>query len=457
MSHTLPSISISEELAQAFLDRPSQLSHDMQVMCESLLIDTIGLCVAARNTDYVLATHRASFEDGPCTVIGHAKAANVQAAALVNGTAIHGEDYDDTFEGGPIHAGAVVVPALLATTEKHHLNGQDLLTGMAVGSEIMCRMCAVAPKLVHKAGFHPTAVFGTIAAAAGVASALHLDSKQWVNALGIAGSMASGIIEYLAEGTWTKRMHPGWSAQAGYRAARMAQEGFTGPRTLFEGEHGFFHAFANSDGCDFQSMMSGVGEEWISSEMAFKPYACGTMAHPYIDCARSLIKDGLRIEDIDHIVCNTAEGIVHRLWEPLKAKQNPVNGYAAKFSVPFAIALGMMQDDAGLNDYEEDVIHNPAIRALANKVTYQIDPQNPYPKQFTGHVKVFLKNGKTRVAEQAFFRGGRDAPMSSVDLEAKFLANCKYGQWSESQSDMALSLVKGIFKAERVNLNSLGA
>ena len=130
-------------------------------------------------------------------------------------------------------------------------------------------------------------------AAAGVASALRLDDAQWVNALGIAGSMASGIIEYLAEGAWTKRMHPGWAAQAGYRAARMAQEGFTGPRTLFDGEHGFFHAFANSDACDFGAMLDGAAEEWLSSTIAFKPYACGTMAHPYIDCARKLVAEGV--------------------------------------------------------------------------------------------------------------------------------------------------------------------
>lgn len=456
MSQNLPLISVSEELANAFVAQPPNLPKVMLDMCESLLIDTVGLCVAARNTDYVLATHRASFEDGPCTVIGHSKSANVQAAALINGTAIHGEDYDDTFEGGPIHAGAVVVPALLATTEKHQLRGHDMLLGMAVGSEIMCRMCAVAPKLVHKAGFHPTAVFGTIAAAAGVASALALNPKQWVNALGIAGSMASGIIEYLAEGTWTKRMHPGWSAQAGYRAARMAQEGFTGPRTLFEGEHGFFHAFANSDDCHFQGMLHAVGIEWISAEMAFKPYACGTMAHPYIDCARELVKGGLQVEEIERIECKTAEGIVHRLWEPLSAKQNPLNAYAAKFSIPFAIALGMMRDDAGLNDYEDKIIENPSIRALANKVSYVIDPQNPYPKQFTGHVKVFLKNGDTRVAEQGFFRGGRDAPMSMVDLEKKFLANCTFGQFSDEQSQASLALLKGVFKAPRVNLNALG-
>ena len=210
-------------------------------MCDAVLTDVAGLCVAARHTDYVQATLRASAEPGACTVIGDAGGYNVATAALCNGTAAHGEDYDDTFEGGPVHAGAVIVPALLAAPSSTASRRRDMTRGLAVGCEVMCRLCLVAPKRVHKAGFHPTAVFGALGAAAGVSTALRLDTAQWCNALGIAGSMASGIIEYLAEGAWTKRMHPGWAAQAGYRAARMAQAGFTGPRTLFEGEHGFFH------------------------------------------------------------------------------------------------------------------------------------------------------------------------------------------------------------------------
>jgi 2-methylcitrate dehydratase PrpD len=339
-------------LHKPLYDMPKTLPKEVQTLVDSLLIDVAGLCVAARHADYVQASYKASFEAGNCTIIGHSQKGNVFAACFVNGTATHGEDYDDTFEGGPIHAGAVIVPAVLAACEQHQLSGQALARGIAIGSEVMCRMCSVAPKLVHKAGFHPTAVFGAIGAAAGVATALGLNKEQWVNALGIAGSMASGIIEYLAEGTWTKRMHPGWAAHSGYRAARLAMEGFTGPRTLFEGEHGFFHAFANQDNNQFEEMLAEVGDKWLCADMAFKPYACGTMAHPYIDCARSLVAKGLNPKDIVKIECNTAEGIVHRLWEPLTNKQNPPNGYAAKFSIPYAIAVGMLRNDAGLMDYE---------------------------------------------------------------------------------------------------------
>jgi len=452
---TLPQVSVSERLAAAFGALPPTLPARVAGMCDAVLMDVAGLCVAARHADYVQAVVRACGEPGTCTLIGHAGGFNATTAALCNGTAAHGEDYDDTFEGGPVHAGAVIIPAVLATAEHHALPGTDLERGIAVGCETMCRLCLVAPKRVHRAGFHPTAVFGALGAAAGVASALSLDPSRWVNALGIAGSMASGIIEYLAEGAWTKRMHPGWAAQAGYRAARMAAEGFTGPRTLFDGEHGFFHAFANSDGCDFTAMLDGAGECWLSADIAFKPYACGTMAHPYIDCARKLVAEGVRPEAVAAIECRTAEGIVHRLWEPLAAKQNPPNGYAAKFSIPYAIAVGMLRGDAGLIEYEEAVVRDPAVRALAAKIRYVVDPANPYPRQFTGHVRVTLTSGDVREASQDHFRGGREEPLSVEALETKFVANCRYGGWTRGRASEALVALRSLRAAPRVDLDPL--
>ena len=452
---TLPERSVSQRLAAAFSNMADALPVDLSRVCDAILTDVAGLCVAARNSDYVRAALQATRESGACTLIGHRGGFNVATAALCNGTAAHGEDYDDTFEGGPIHAGAVIVPALLAAAENHGRAGNDVFRGIAVGCEVMCRLCLVAPKRVHQAGFHPTAVFGALGAAAGVASALRLDETQWFNALGIAGSMASGIIEYLAEGAWTKRMHAGWAAQAGYRAARMAQAGFTGPRTLFDGEHGFFHAFANMDDCDFGAMLDGAGRRWLAADIAFKPYACGTMAHPYIDCARKLVSDGVAAGDVVSIECKTAEGIVHRLWEPLAAKQNPPNGYAAKFSIPYAIAVGMLRGDAGLVEYEEAVVQDPAVRALAGKVRYRIDPDNPYPRHFTGHMRVTLESGEVREASQQYFRGGREAPMSPEALEAKFIANCAYGGWNEIRARRALAVLRSLPDASPVDLAEL--
>ena len=453
MMKPLPDHSVAESLADAFC-RPN-IPVTMRGVCDALMMDFAGLCVAARNTDYVVAAVAATSEPGDCTMIGHAGAWDPATAALVNGTAAHGEDYDDTFEGGPVHAGAAVIPAVLAAAERHRLSGEDLVAGVAVGCEIMCRLCLVAPKRVHQAGFHPTAVFGALGAAAGVATAMRLSPTQWVDAIGIAGSMASGIIEYLAEGTWTKRMHPGWAAQGGYRAARLALAGFKGPRTVLDGEHGFFHAFARTGAGNFAAMLDGAGDTWLAAGLAFKPYACGTMAHPYLDCARALVKAGVDPETIESIECETAEGIVHRLWEPLADKQRPPNGYAAKFSIPYAIAVGMLRDDAGLREYEEAVVADPRVRALASKVRYVVDPDNPYPDRFTGHVRVTLVGGEIREHRQDHFRGGVSAPLSAADLKSKFRANCVYGGWSGDETQRALDALRRAARAAMVDVSEL--
>src|SRR5215467_5275451 len=380
MSEPLPAVSVAERLAEriAAVDA-ARLPQSTRTKCEDLAVDVIGLCLTVRNADYVKATLAACDDDGPCTVIGHTRTLSAAGAALVNGTAAHGEDFDDTFEGGPVHAGAVIVPAVVAACERHRPDGAAVLTGIAVGVETMCRLGLVTPKLVHKAGFHPTAVFGAMAAAAGVAAALNLDRRAIVDALGIAGSMASGIIEYLAEGAWTKRMHAGWAAQSGLRAALMAKHGFVGPRTVFEGTHGFFNAFAHTAKGDYDVLIDDFGARWVAETLAFKPYPCGTMTHPFIDCARRLGARGIDPGAIRELVCEVGEGTVHRLWEPLAAKQRPPNGYAGKFSTPYCIAAGFVRGNVGLSDFSDAAVKEARVTALASKVRYRIDPHNPYP------------------------------------------------------------------------------
>src|SRR5205814_3397532 len=304
MTSDLPKISVAEMLAEKIAAlKPGALPAATARKCEDLLIDVVGLCVTARNEDYVRSALAGCDDDGPCTAIGHRRTLNAAGAAFVNGTAAHGEDFDDTFEGGPVHAGAVIVPAVLAACERHHPDGRMALVGIAVGTEVLCRLSLVVPKAVHKAGFHPTAIFGAIGAAAGVGTALGLDARQIVDALGIAGSMAGGIIEYLADGSWTKRLHAGWAAQSGIRAALLARAGFVGPRSVFEGTHGLFHGFARGSSGDYGALIDDFGARWVMETLAFKPFACGTMAQPYVDCAIRLSQRGIGAEAIDEIVC----------------------------------------------------------------------------------------------------------------------------------------------------------
>jgi 2-methylcitrate dehydratase PrpD len=435
--------SVSERLASR-IDLARDRAGDFRHTAEKLLIDVAGLCVAARKSDYVLAAVKSWESNGACTAIGHSRALDSAGAAFVNGTAAHGEDFDDTFEGGPVHAGAVIVPAVLAIAEREKLGGRDALAGIAVGCELMCRASLVAPKRIHKAGFHPTAVLGALAAAAAVGTALRVDKNAFVNALGIVGSMASGIIEYLAEGAWTKRMHPGWAAQAGIRAVDLARHGFIGPRTVLEGAHGFYYAFARGGDGDWARLTDGFGEEWLANGIAFKPYACGTMTQPYVDCARRLAKK-VDVDQIAEVVCETAEGIVHRLWEPLADKQSPPNAYAGKFSTPYCIAAGFVLGHAGLDAFTEERVKDPKLRALAAKVRYEIDPKNPYPDAFTGHVRVKLKDGRVLGERQGHMRGGVDEPLTRADIEEKFRLNCAYGGWPARQADAFLSFAKAAF------------
>lgn len=437
---------VAERLAVAIVAGYGHaLPEAVRTRADELLIDVAGLAVAARNTDYVRAALSACDDTGTCTAIGHTRPLDAAGAALVNGTAAHGEDFDDTFEGGPVHAGVVIVPAILAAAERYGVRGPDALHGLAVGVDVMCRLSLVVPKAIHKAGFHPTAVLGTIGAAAGVGAALRLPPRALVDAMGIAGSLASGIIEYLAEGAWTKRLHPGWAAQAGLRAARLARNGFVGPRSVFEGTHGLFHGFARTTTGDWGKLLDGFGVEWVTTAVAFKPHACGTMTHPYIDCAKRLAARGIPPEAIAEITCEVGEGTVHRLWEPLAAKQHPPNAYAAKFSTPFCVAAGFVLGHAGLDAFTEETVRDARVLALAAKVGYVIDPDNPYPDNYTGHLRARLTDGRVVEERQPHLRGGAREPLARDEIEDKFRRNAAYGGWDAARAERFLAFARSAF------------
>src|SRR5215510_9695807 len=447
MAEKPPATAVAEHLAASIaVLRADQLPQALREKCVELMIDVAGLCVTARYEHYIKSALAGCDDDGPCTAIGHARGFSAASASFINGTAAHGEDFDDTFEGGPVHAGAVIVPAVLAGCERHKPDGVSALLGIAVGTEVMCRLSTVVPKAVHKAGFHPTAIFGAMGAAAGVSAALGLNTKQLVDALGIAASMASGIIEYLAEGTWTKRLHPGWAAQSGIRAALLARGRFIGPRTVFEGRHGLFHGFAHTTQGNYGALTGDFGTRWVTETLAFKPYPCGTMAHPYIDCAKRLAARGIKAGDVKELVCEVAEGTVHRLWEPLADKQRPPNGYAAKFSTPFLLATGFVRGVVGLDAFTDAAVGDKDVLALSSRVRYVIDPDNPYPNNFTGHIRAVLNDGTVVEERQPHFRGGAHEPLSRPDIEEKFVFNVRHGGWDEKRTAIALKQLKKLYE-----------
>lgn len=437
-------------LALPFASLP-QKSKDVAV---NDLLDMAGNCLSARQTDYMQALLRSCDDDGNCTAIGHSRPLRAADAALINGTGTHGEDFDDTLEGAPIRVGAMVIPAVLAAAERYGRSGAETLRGIIFGLEMICRLNHVAPGAIHKAGFHPVGVIGAIGATVGAGITLGLDRTQMVNALGIAGSLSSGILEYLTDGAWTKRLHPGWAAQSGLRAATMARAGYNGPRTVLEGPNGFFRVFAPTAQPRFSYLTEGLGDQWLMEDIAFKPYACGTMIHPYIDCMIRLAQQGVDPDDIVDIVCETGEGLVNRLWEPLASKHLPPSGYAAKFSMPYCMAVGFFDQAAGLEQFTDEKAKDPRILSLARRISYVIDPHNEYPVNYSGHIRVTMRDGRQIELRQPHMRGGKREPLTRDELVGKFHRNALYGGWRESDATGLLDFCLTI--GEQADLSALG-
>jgi 2-methylcitrate dehydratase PrpD len=235
-------------------------------------------------------------------------------------------------------------------------------------------------------------------------------------------------------------MRPGWSAHGGVIATLLAQEGFRGPARVFEGTHGFFTAFGGKNDYRFEKLTE-LGKEWETPRLTFKSYPCGSISHPYMDCALRIKQKHQPIADqIAEVVCRTAEGPVHRLWEPLADKQKPLSSYGAKFSLPYSIAVMLVRGRAGLDEFTEAAIGDPAVLELAAKVRYELDPTIDYPRHFSGHVKVKMADGKVFEENQAHPRGGLEDPLPPAEIEAKFRANAGL-VLAESKIEKVLDLV----------------
>jgi 2-methylcitrate dehydratase PrpD len=434
---------------------PAQLPPDVARQATRLLLDTAGVALAAVPEDFaasVQAVARSLGGPSEASLWGAREQVGMAAAVLANGTLAHGLDYDDTLEGAIVHTGSCCATAALAVGEARHASGPEVLAAIVAGVEVMAAVGRACPGAFHRRGFHPTALCGGFGAAAAAGRLLGLAPAELAIAFGICGSQASGIIEYLADGSSTKRFHAGWAAHAGIVAAHLARAGFTGPRTVFEGTHGFFRGFGGDapDPARLAALADGLGRDWAIQQLMFKAYPCGSINQPYMDCAaRIRTRPGFDPAAIQAVVCRTAEGPIHRLWEPLAEKRRPTTPYGAKFSLPYCIALVLLEGQAGVEGFSETHTRDPRILALAGKVRYVVDPTLPYPQRFTGHVRVELADGRVLEDTQDAPRGGPEHPLAVEELEAKFRANAARAL-PRAQVDLLADRLLSIERAEDV-------
>jgi 2-methylcitrate dehydratase PrpD len=391
-----------------------------------LALDTLGNALAAAREDFgvtVLGVAESLGGVPESSLLGRRARVVAANAVLANATLAHGLDFDDTREDAIVHTGCVAVTTALAVGEAAGGGGRAVLEALIAAVEVMCRVGLTVPGALHARHFHPTSITSSFAAAAAAGRMYGLTEDQLVHAFGICGSQSAGIIEYLTDGSWTKRLHPGWGAHAGVVATLLARSGFTGPETVLEGGHGLYAAFAGGhDATRLDALLDGLGRTWELAELTLKPYPCGSIAQPYMDCAVRL-RERARPDAIAAIRCRTAAEPVPRLWEPLAAKHAPPNGYAAKFSLPYLLASILVRGRAGLAEFDDAAVREPAVLAIARRVTYEIDATIDYPRQFVGDVEITLTDGRVVRERQDRPRGGPDAPLTRAEIEAKFRGN----------------------------------
>ena len=421
---------------------------------KALVLDALGIGFASRSQSFAERALKgigrvAGGGDG--TVLGAVKTWDPGSAALANGLLIHGLDFDDTHLAGVIHTTAGALPAALAAAEIENGSGRDLLRAFILGTEVSARVGMVAAGRFHKQGFHPTGVAGAFGATVAAGLLFGLSKEELATAQGIVGSMASGLLEFLEEGSWTKRMHPGWAAHAGLTAASLAGAGFTGPSAIYEGRFGLYASHLGTRELPLEGVADGLGERWETLNIAVKPYPACHFVHAFIDAALQIKGgEGFGVEDIVGINCKIAAEEVETVCEPVANKRRPKSTYDAQFSVPFVVASAMVKERRlGISDFDEESKEDERILALAEKVGYEVDPDSGFPKHFSGEVAVELRDGRTLSWREQINRGAPERPLSRDEIREKFGLNASVGLTKE-QAEVVLRRVEELEKLESV-------
>ena len=392
------------------------------------LLDTLGCGLAATALDVATEGRTTMAELGgeeQATVIGARGGLPAPGAAFANAMVCHGLDYDDTHSNSVAHVSVVTCPASLAVAEATGAGGRDALAAIVAANEVVTRVGMAASGLFHKRGFHPTAICGIFGATAATARLGGLDPARTTSALGIAGSLASGLFAYLEDGTATKPIHPAWAAHGAVLASRLAAHGAEGPPSVFEGKFGLYHAFlgAAKGEIDLERQLADLGARWETPRIAFKPYPACHFMHGAVGAAADAAADGLSPDDIDDVVVTVPAAGVDLVLEPTETKLAPRTTYEAKFSLQYSAAAMLVHGRCGVTTYTPDAIHDPHVLDLARRVRYEVKDYPTYPAAFPGGVRITTRDGRTLEADLSHQRGGPENPMSADEVRAKFREN----------------------------------
>ncbi|MBI3043663.1 MAG: MmgE/PrpD family protein [Betaproteobacteria bacterium] len=412
----------SRELAKFVSElKYEKLPRHVIARAKDLVLDQVGIMMACSTLPWSKIINNYVRDWGDCkqesTIAHYGYKTKVENAVFANSSFGHGFEIDDHYPPGESHPGCIVVPSALAMAERQGANGEDLIVAVVAGYEVMGRINrAITPSCSNR-GFHAhTSISGPFGAAAAAGKILSFAPDLMLNALSIAGSHSSGTKEYDQGGGSVKRMHAGMAAHAGIRSALIAQKGITGPGTILEGKHGFFHAFADEYKVD--EVTDGLGSDFkIVMGQGFKFYcSCGAM-HSALDGLRILMAQHKDINEnnVAEIVMGTNSNSRYHV----DARLTDIT--SAQFSAPFSLAMTVITGKNGFSDYTEQNLRNPRILNLAAKVKMVIDPEMEKEAAKRGsRVTVRLKNGKVYEQKVEYCKGLPENPLTREEFEDKF-------------------------------------
>ncbi|MGX0939910.1 MULTISPECIES: MmgE/PrpD family protein [unclassified Variovorax] len=418
---------ISERLAQftdglQFEDMPPEVVDK----AKRLVLDTVGVCIGSTQIDFgKSALDMISGWGGTpdATLIGRRTKVPLHSAALCNGILGHGQDYDDTHAESVVHPSAALVPVALAAAERSGSSGREMLTALVAGLEATIRIAMPAYGRFHLRGFHTTSVASTFGAAAITAKLERAGLRRTVEALGVAGSFASGLLECIPAGSYAKRLHAGWAGHCGVMATQFAQRDCTGPSTIFEGKLGAYNSFLRGESLDLDVIFKGIGREWTTLDIRPKLYPACHYLQAFLECAAHLRRTfGIRPEDIEAVSCRIVSNAVGIICEPWENKLAPNSDYDTRFSLPFAVAVMLVRGRAGVAEFSAPVAADPQIRKVMGKVSYVVEPRYQV-KDFPAAIDVAMKDGRRHSWEVPEVRGDAKTPFTLDELMEKFTDN----------------------------------
>ena len=426
--------STASTLAQQLSDWVIDVGYDdipesVRATAKTHALDALGIALASTGMDYGQAMHRAGVQLGrgdESRVLGFGTPLPGPSAALVNGTLMHGLDFDDTHIGAIYHATSPALAAALAVGEAEGADGSAVLTAYIAGLEVGCRLARAGAGKFHARGFHPTGIIGTFAAACVAAKLRGSSAEALTHALGLCGSQAAGMLEL--HDSWLKRMHPGWAAHSGMIAATLGDSGFRGPATVFEGGGGLYRSHIDEIPTAQTLGLDDLNDVWMTSDIALKPYPCCHFTHAFVDAARDIVAQHgapLAPEAVERIECPIAPALLPLVCEPPELKIAPKTIYDALFSVQFVVANALTGRRVDLATFYDHPLDDAEVLAMAAKATCPPDPEVDFPAHFSGEVRVHLADGRILQRKVVDSHGTAQDPMTDQEVWEKFHATAE--------------------------------